>query len=109
MSFPYLTVTIAAPLSGVVAIAALPKARAALARPIALIASLVTLGFAIADTAAFKTGGPRFQLTESYAWIPTFHIDYAVGVDGVALVLILLAAVLVPVVLLAGWHDTEES
>jgi len=109
MSFPYLTVTIAAPLAGVVAIAALPKARAALARPIALIASLVTLGFAIADTAAFKTGGPRFQLTESYTWIPTFHIDYAVGVDGVALVLILLAAVLVPVVLLAGWHDTEES
>ena len=109
MSFPYLTVTIAAPLAGVVAIAALPKARAALARPIALIASLITLGFAIADTAAFKAGGPRFQLNESYTWIPTFHIDYAVGVDGVALVLILMAAVLVPVVLLAGWHDTEES
>jgi NADH-quinone oxidoreductase subunit M len=108
-SFPYLTVTIAAPLSGVLAIAALPKERKALARPIALIASLITLGFAIADAAAFKTGGPRFQLTENYTWIPTFHIDYSVGVDGVALVLILLAAVLVPVVLLAAWHDTDES
>ncbi|HEV3173126.1 MAG TPA: NADH-quinone oxidoreductase subunit M [Actinocrinis sp.] len=107
-SFPYLTVTIAAPLVGVAAIAALPKGRTSLARPVALVASLITLGFAIADTVAFKTGGPRFQLAEDYAWIPSFHIDYSVAVDGVALVLILLAAVLVPVVLLAAWHDTEE-
>jgi len=106
-SFPYLSTTIGVPLAGVAAIAVLPKGRAALARPIALLASLVSLGFAIAAAVAFKTGGPRFQLAEKYAWIPTFHIDYAVAVDGVALVLILMTAVLVPVVILASWHDTE--
>jgi NADH-quinone oxidoreductase subunit M len=106
-TFPYLSTTIGLPLLGVAAIAALPKEKAALAKPVALVASLVTLGFAIAATVAFKTGGPRFQLSEDYAWIPTFHIDYSVAVDGVALVLILLAVVLVPVVILASWHDTE--
>ncbi|MGH3415199.1 MAG: NADH-quinone oxidoreductase subunit M [Actinocrinis sp.] len=106
-SFPYLSTAIGVPLAGVVALTALPKAKSALAKPIALFASLVTLGFAIAAAFAFKTGGPRFQLSEKYAWIPTFHVDYYVAVDGVALVLILLAAVLVPVVILAAWHDTD--
>ncbi|MBS2962211.1 NADH-quinone oxidoreductase subunit M [Actinocrinis puniceicyclus] len=106
-AFPYLSTTIGTPLLGVAAIAVLPKERAALARPIALLASLVALGFAIADAVAFKTGGPRFQLSESYAWIPTFHVNYSVAVDGVALVLILMTAVLVPVVILASWHDAD--
>jgi NADH-quinone oxidoreductase subunit M len=107
-SFPYLSTTIGVPLAGVAAIAVLPKERAALAKPIALAASLATLGFSIAAAAAFRTGGPRFQLSEHYAWIPSFHIDYSVAVDGVALVLILMAAVLVPVVILASWHETDR-
>jgi NADH-quinone oxidoreductase subunit M len=90
-SFPYLSTTIGLPLAGVAAIAALPKEKAALAKPVALVTSLVTLGFSIAAAAAFKTGGPRFQLSESYRWIPTFHINYS----------------LVPVVILASWHDTD--
>ncbi len=106
-SFPYLSTTIGVPLAGVLAIAAVPKERAALAKPIALLTSLVTLGFTIAATVAFDRGGPRFQLAETYSWIPTFHINYGVAVDGVALVLILMAAVLVPVVILAAWHDTD--
>jgi NADH-quinone oxidoreductase subunit M len=106
-SFPYLSTAIGLPLAGVVAIAAVPKERARLARPIALVTSLVTLGFTIAAAVAFKTGGPRFQLSEDYSWIPAFHIDYSLAVDGVALVLVLMTAVLVPVVILAAWHDTD--
>jgi NADH-quinone oxidoreductase subunit M len=105
--FPYLTVTMALPLVGVAAIAALPRERAALAKPVAFIASLVTLAMAVVDAFAFKTGGPRFQLSETYRWIPQFHIQYAVAVDGIALVLILLAAVLMPVVILAHADQDE--
>ncbi len=106
-SFPYLTTTIGVPLVGVIAIAALPKERERLARPIALITSLIALGFTIAATVAFNRGGPRFQLSENYSWIPTFHINYSLAVDGVGLVLLLMTAVLVPIVMLAAWHDTD--
>ncbi len=34
--------------------------------------------------------------------------SYHLGVDGIALVLVLLTAVLVPLLMLAGWHDTGE-
>ena len=54
---------------------------------------------------AFETGGARFQFTRSYAWIPAFGVSFAVGVDGIALVMLLLIGVLVPVVILASWHD----
>jgi len=109
-SFPYLTVTMAIPLVGTGVIAALPSAhKPELAKRIALGTSLIVLVMAIVDAVKFTAGGPRFQLNESYKWIPQFHINYAVGVDGVALVLILLAAILMPVVILASWHDAEES
>ncbi len=55
----------------------------------------------------FKPGGPRFQFQQIYQWIPQFGVHYAVGVDGIALVLILMSVVLMPVVVLASWNDVE--
>jgi NADH-quinone oxidoreductase subunit M len=57
----------------------------------------------------FSTSGPDFQLTEQYSWIPQFGVHYAVGVDGIALVLIGMTAVLMPVVILASWHDADNA
>jgi len=106
--FPYLTVTIASPLLGVAAIALLPPALAKRSKEIAFGASIITLVLAIIDAVKFNVGGPRFQLNESYNWIGQFHIHYSVGVDGIALVLILMTAVLAPVVILASWHDDKD-
>jgi NADH-quinone oxidoreductase subunit M len=55
----------------------------------------------------FQAGGPNYQFTESVSWIAAFGVHYAVGVDGIALVLIAMTAVLMPVVLLASWNDAE--
>jgi NADH-quinone oxidoreductase subunit M len=108
-SFPYLTVTLASPLAGVAAIALLPRGQQKLAKPIAVATSVLTLVLAIIDAVKFNVGGAQYQLTEHYTWIPQFHIAYSVGVDGIALVLILMTAVLVPVVLLASWHDGKNT
>ena len=71
--------------------------------------TIVTLGVTIAMAVGFKTGGPRFQFTQTYQWIPQFGVHYAVGVDGIALVLILMTTVLMPVVILASWNDAEAA
>ena len=57
----------------------------------------------------FKIGGPRFQFNQTYQWIPQFGVHYAVGVDGIALVLILMTTILMPVVILASWNDADGS
>jgi NADH-quinone oxidoreductase subunit M len=51
--------------------------------------------------------GEQFQFAETYEWIPQFGVSYALGVDGIALVLIGLATILTPICILASWHDAE--
>jgi NADH-quinone oxidoreductase subunit M len=117
-NFPWLTVAGAIPLVGAVAIGLTPgrsapggpadrHARDRLVKQIALATTLVTLAVTIAMAVQYKTGGPRFQFQQVYQWIPQFGVHYAVGVDGIALVLILMTVVLMPVVLLASWNDVE--
>jgi NADH-quinone oxidoreductase subunit M len=117
-NFPWLTVAGAIPLVGAVVIGLTPgrsapggpadrRARDLLVKQIALVTSLVTLAVIIAMAVQYNTGGPRFQFTQTYQWIPQFGVHYAVGVDGIALVLILMSVVLMPVVVLASWNDVE--
>jgi NADH-quinone oxidoreductase subunit M len=83
------------------------RARDLLVKRIALVFSVITLAVTIAMAVQFKTGGPDFQFMEQVQWIPQFGVHYAVGVDGIALVLILMSVVLMPVVILASWNDVE--
>ena len=118
-SFPWLTVIGAIPLAGALVIAIIPAAgsddrgaratRDLLFKQVALVTSLVTLGMTIAMAVKFSPSGPRFQFVEVYQWIPQFGVHYAVGVDGIALVLIGMTAVLMPVVILASWHDADPG
>src|SRR6185312_10556888 len=109
MSFPWLTVIGAIPLVGAAAITALPTARPKLAKQVALGTTLVTLAFAIAMAVQYAPNGDRFQFTETISWIPAFGVHYALGVDGIALALLLMTVVLWPIVLLASWHECEST
>jgi NADH-quinone oxidoreductase subunit M len=105
----WLSILGAIPLVGAVLIGVLPKGQNERAKQVALGTSLVALVWTIVMATRYHPHGPHFQLTERADWIPAFGVHYSVGIDGVALVLIGLTAVLVPVVLLASWHDAEPS
>ena len=107
MSFPLLTATAVVPALGAIATAAVPAAQRAAAKWVALAFSLVTLALAAVVAVRFDPGGARFQLTESHAWIKDFGVRYELGVDGIAVALIALTAVLIPFIILAGWHDAD--
>ncbi len=116
--FPWLTVAGAVPLLGAIVIALIPglpadsadadrQARNAMAKMVALGFSLLTLVVVIIIAVKFQVGGPNYQFTETYSWIPAFGVHYALGVDGIALVLIAMSVVLMPVVILASWWDAD--
>jgi NADH-quinone oxidoreductase subunit M len=107
MSFPLLTATAAVPAIGAVATAAVPAAQRTAAKWLALLFSLATLLLAAVVLVRFDPGGSPYQLTESHAWIADFGVRYELGVDGIAVALIGLTAVLIPFVMLAGWHDAD--
>ncbi len=104
-----LTVLGALPIVGAAVIGVVPRGRDLLVKQVALVTSLVVLVVTIGMCAQFEPKGGRFQFTESHDWIKAFGVKYAVGVDGIALVLIALVAVLVPVVLLASWYDADPA
>src|SRR5690242_1729724 len=116
--FPWLTVAGAVPLLGAIVIALIPglpadsaeadrQSRNTMAKVLALGFSLVTLVVVIIIAVKFQVGGPNYQFTETYSWIPAFGVHYALGVDGIALVLIAMSVVLMPVVILASWYDAD--
>ena len=95
------------PLLGSAVLFLLPKEREVLAKQIALgVSSAVAIAGLLMAT-SFDRGTSTFQFVEKYSWIPAFGINYGLGVDGMALLLILLALVLTPIVILACWNEAE--
>jgi NADH-quinone oxidoreductase subunit M len=109
-SFPWLTGLILLPLVGAGLVLALPSGLRRWARHVAVAFALLTLGLAVLALLAFDTGdAATVQLTEQVSWIPAFGVSYALGVNGVGLLLVLLSAVLVPLVLLAAWREHPDA
>src|SRR5262249_32046718 len=48
------------------------------------------------------------QFVERHAWIPSFGITYAVGVDGISLLLLVLTGFLTPLALLSSWESIHK-
>jgi NADH-quinone oxidoreductase subunit M len=95
------------PLIGAAFVAFLPKSNALAAKRAAFITTLLVAAAGIAMATQFQRDNVDLQFVEVHSWIPTFGINYAVGVDGIALVLILLSVLLAPIVVLAGWNEAS--
>jgi NADH-quinone oxidoreductase subunit M len=106
---PWLTILGVLPLLGAAAVALTPRRSPELAKQIAMATSVLVLLLTIGMCAQFEPKGERFQFVQQHDWISSFGVQYAVGVDGIALVLIALVAVLVPVVILASWYDADPD
>lgn len=81
---------------------------AVVARTIALVVSLLVLLLTIAMALRFDVArAGEYQFGERVHWIPALGVSYAVGVDGIALTMVALSAVLVPICILAGWNEVS--
>ncbi|MDR8407537.1 NADH-quinone oxidoreductase subunit M [Nonomuraea sp. 3-1Str] len=108
MSSLWLPILLAVPVLGAVVVALLPKGADQVAKQVTLAVSLVVLVLTLVMAFQFPSAkGERFKFAAVYDWIPSFGVHFGVGVDGIALVLIVLSAVLVPIVVLASWHDAD--
>ena len=71
------------------------------ARLIALIFTALSAFYAILLWQKFDMGAPGLQLVERHTWIPAIGAEYLVGVDGLSLLLVLLASLIFPFAFLA--------
>ena len=101
---PILTLVTFTPLVGAIVLGLLPVRYA---RPIALATALLAWGLSLLLAAGFVAGSAGFQFVEQVSWIPTFGIDYKLGVDGLSLALVVLTTTLTWISILASFNPIQ--
>lgn len=76
-------------------------------RRIALGSTLINLGLSLVLWSGFDLTNQGMQFVERREWMPTFSIQYAVGVDGISILLVLLTTLLSPLCVLCSWNAID--
>jgi NADH-quinone oxidoreductase subunit M len=109
---PLLTLSWSLPLAGAVLLLLIGNAdgrRDGLFRWLALGISLAAFALTLGIWASFDATSAEFQFVERVPWIPTFGIDYYIGIDGISLLLVVLTGFLTPIALLSSWESVEKN
>ncbi|WP_028657219.1 complex I subunit 4 family protein, partial [Nocardioides sp. J54] len=92
------------PIVGAVVVAFAPRATS---KALGLGIALATATVAVVATVRFDVDGGR-QFREEHEWIEAFGVHYALGLDGLGLLMVLLTVLLVPLVLGAEWFKADD-
>jgi NADH-quinone oxidoreductase subunit M len=105
-----LTVLTFLPAAGALALVLVPRDEKGQHRALALVVSLLAFLVSIPLWLGFDAspGAPEFQFEQFVPWVESVGIGYHVGLDGVALLLVMLTTVLTPIVILSAWRAVEE-
>jgi NADH-quinone oxidoreductase subunit M len=107
-AFPLLTTVVWLPiLAGIAVLFTGSDRNAATARWLALAGSIAGLVVALPLWTGFDSAASGFQFVEMRPWVETLSINYHLGIDGVALLLILLNCLTTVLVVIAGWRVIE--
>ena len=107
--FPLLSWLIWLPIAGGIAVLALGERRVAAARWTALAVSIAAFVLSIPLWTGFDSGTAAMQFVERASWIAPLNAWYHLGVDGIAMPLVLLTTFMTPLVVVAGWTVIEKK
>src|SRR5574341_1091515 len=99
--FPWLSLLIAVPLTGAVALLLVKESAV---RWFALGVTIANLVIALPLWWLFDPSSSQMQFAEHVAWITSPPIHYSLGLDGISLPLVLMTAALLPLCVLASWQ-----
>ena len=99
---PVLSILIFSPLAAALVAAFIGSER--LLRWWTLLFTLAAAAFSLPMYGQFNPDKFEFQLPEHANWIPSLHIHYTLGLDGISLVLVLLTTLIMPLCVLCSWR-----
>ena len=106
LSFPILSTTVFLPLVGGIIIMFLKRDRDI--KVTALTVGIITFLVSLALFSNFKSDTKLFQFGEYLPWIPSYKINYILGIDGITIFLILLTTILTPICVLCSWTAIKD-
>ncbi len=96
-------------LAGVIALFLNGDDQKSAARWVALIGSLFGLAVSIPLWLGFDNASSAMQFVERTPWVARFNINYALGVDGISMLFVLLNSFTTVLVVIAGWEVIQEK
>src|ERR1700679_2161050 len=96
MGFPLLTFMVFLPLVGAGVVVLIPPSRAQLSKSVGLLFAVGEVALAVEMVVEFKTNA-SFQFVSDHPWIGALGISWHLGVDGISLFLVAMAALLFPI------------
>ncbi len=106
-----LSLLIAMPMLGAIALFFSPRGRPEVSRSIALIVSLAAFVLSLLVLRDFDGSKATMQFAERVNWFPELGVNYVLGVDGISIWLVVLTTFLTSLVILASTsiHEKERS
>jgi NADH-quinone oxidoreductase subunit M len=99
-----LSLVIFLPLAGALVIGLAPR-NDELTRWMALLFSLLTFIASLPLWFGFDSASHEMQFVERTSWIAAFNIEYAVGIDGISILMVLLTTLITPLCVLCSWRS----
>lgn len=97
------------PIFGILLLLLIPAGKEKLLKIVALnfaclsfIGSLLLWGF-------FQKSTGSFQFVVNFLWLPSFNLNFTLGVDGISLFFVLLTTLLIPLCLLTSWNSVNSN
>ena len=105
-----LSIVVFLPVVGAIAAAFFPATEPKQHKALTLVVTLATFAASLGLWFGFDAspGAAEFQFEVHVPWIPALGVSYHVGLDGVALLLVMLTTALTPIVVLSAWNAIHE-
>ncbi|NEV63815.1 NADH-quinone oxidoreductase subunit M [Thiorhodococcus minor] len=101
---PLLTLTIWLPIIGGLVVLASGDKEKELSKWTALAFAILTFLVSLGLWIGFDSSTAEMQFVERVSWIPSFNVEYFLGVDGISMPLIVLTTFITIFVVIAGWE-----
>ena len=108
-SFPWLSTLTALPTAGALIILLVGGRDKRVARLLAIASGVSTLAVTLLLWHRFNSGVTGMQFEEMHAWVPSLHIFYHLGCDGLGLLMLLLSAIVTTISILASWKIESRT
>ena len=109
MTYPLLSLVIFLPLGGAVVLMLLPRGNPSLAKIWALVLTIIEFIVSLPLFFNFNEKTAAMQFVEDVQWFPELGISYAIGVDGLSMLLVLLTTFLTILCVLASWESIKDK
>ena len=109
IKYPVLSWVIFLPIVGAIALLFIPRKHEKIIKMTAFVLSVVVFLMCVPLFTNFDKTTPNMQFVEKYAWVPAFNINYAVGIDGISMLFVLLSALLTILCVTVSWNAITDK